>query len=87
LNPEFPHNKACTMDIYEHIHAEFKEPRVTEFPERLPVSLIYVNTTMGFIFGNTWRYREKILTEDHMKVASSLVDTLSIIADNRDLND
>ena len=77
LNPEFPHNRGCEMDVYHHIDAGFEEPGFDEFPRGIPVSLIYLDTYTGASSVKTWRNGANISEDDHKEAVLSVWDTLT----------
>jgi predicted kinase len=77
LKPEFPHNRASEMEVYHHIDAGFEEPGFDEFPEGIPVSLIYLDTYTGASSAETWRNGTKISEESQIEAVLSVLDVLS----------
>ena len=87
LNPDFAHNRACTMDTYEHIDAGFQEPGFSEFPRNVPVSLIYLDTYTGESSAKTWLNETSPSKEGHREAVLSVWDVLNRITEKQSIND
>jgi predicted kinase len=76
LNPEYPHNKGCEMEIYHHINAGFEEPSYAEFPKNVPVTLIYLDTYTGASKANTWLNKAQTSNVDHNEAVKSVWEAI-----------
>ena len=87
LNPDFAHNRACTMDTYEYINVGFEEPGFNEFPRDVPITLIYLETYTGATNAKTWLNKATDTKKGHREAVLTVLDAVSTVTEKQSIND